>query len=71
MMSKQKFPPLRPFAEVLLILTPLLAATPSRAYGYADPGTGAYLYQAIYAAIIGGAFYFRRFVYRFWRKRDK
>ena len=37
----------------------------------ADPGTGAYLYQAAYAAVIGAAFYFRKFVSRVWRKPDK
>ena len=54
-----------------LVLLVLLSALPSKANAYADPGTGAYLYQAIYAAVLGGAFYFRRLVTRLWRKRDK
>ena len=58
-------------ATTSLILLVLLSAAPSPALGYADPGTGAFLYQAAYAAIIGGAFYFRKFISRFWRKRDK
>ena len=27
---------------------------PTQAYGYADPGTGTFVYQAVYAAFIGG-----------------
>jgi hypothetical protein len=54
-----------------LIMLVLLSATPSPALGYADPGTGAFLYQAVYAAVIGGVFYFRKFISRLWRKRDK
>ena len=55
--------------KVLLLVLPLLLATPSPAYGYADPGTGAFLYQAAYAAFLGGVFYLRRVLNRFWRKR--
>jgi len=53
----------------LLLLLPLILATPSPAWGYADPGTGAFLYQAAYAAFLGGAFYLRKFLNRIWRKR--
>ena len=53
------------------LLLVLLTATPSPALGYADPGTGAFLYQAGYAAVIGAAFYVRKFISRWWRKRDK
>ncbi len=52
-----------------LLVAPLLLATPSRAYGYADPGTGAFVYQAAYAAFLGGTFYLRRFLDRFWSRR--
>jgi hypothetical protein len=54
-----------------LLLLPLLLASPSKAYGYVDPGSGSYVYQAIYAACIGGAFYFRRFLGRIFGKRNK
>jgi hypothetical protein len=53
----------------LLCLLALLLASPSRASAYADPGTGAFVYQAIYAAFVGGAFYFRKFIGRIWQKR--
>ena len=55
--------------KVFLVLVLLALATPSSAYGYADPGTGAFLYQAAYAAFLGAVFYLRRVLNRFWRKR--
>jgi hypothetical protein len=54
----------------ILIGIALFLSAPSRAFGYADPGTGAFLYQAAYAAFIGGAFYFRKFLNRIFRKRQ-
>lgn len=48
----------------------VLLSCPSNLFGYADPGTGAFLYQAAYAAFIGGAFYFRKFLNRIFRKRQ-
>jgi hypothetical protein len=54
-----------------LLLLPLLLASPSKAYGYVDPGSGSYVYQAIYAACIGGVFYFRKFLGRIFGKRNK
>ena len=56
-------------ASLLLLVAVVLMASPSSLFGYADPGTGAFLYQAIYAAFIGGAFYFRKFLGRIFRKR--
>ena len=56
-------------AKVFLVVLPLVLATPSPAQGYADPGTGAFLYQAAYAAFLGGVFYLRKVLNRFWRKR--
>ena len=52
-----------------LLVLPLLLATPSKAFGYADPGTGAFVYQAAYAVFLGGTFYFRKFLDRFWQRR--
>ena len=52
-----------------LLGTALLLSSPSNLFGYADPGTGAFLYQAAYAACIGGAFYFRKFLNSIFRKR--
>jgi hypothetical protein len=48
----------------------LLLSSPSNLFGYTDPGTGAFVYQAVYAAFIGGAFYFRKFLSRIFRKRQ-
>jgi hypothetical protein len=53
---------------VFLLL--VLLAVPSRAYGYIDPGSGSAVYQAVYAALLGGAFYFRKVLQRLFR-RDK
>ena len=57
--------------RVLVVVLALVLATPVSAYGYADPGTGAFLYQAAYAAFLGIAFYLRKFLNRIGRKRDK
>jgi hypothetical protein len=59
------------WVRVSLLLLPLLLASPSKAYGYVDPGSGSFLYQAIYAMCIGGAFYFRKFLGRIFGKRKK
>jgi len=55
--------------RVFLMCLPLLLATPSKAHAYADPGTGAFVYQAAYAAFLGGTFYLRKFLNRFWSRR--
>jgi len=57
--------------KTLLLLLPLLLASPSKAYGYVDPGSGSFVYQAVYAACIGAAFYFRKFLGRIFGKRNK
>ena len=57
--------------RLLFLCLPLLLISPVKAYGYADPGTGAFIYQAVYAAFLGGMFYFRRLLDRIWRKRGK
>jgi hypothetical protein len=61
--------PIRTLVMILLLCLPLLLATPAKAYGYADPGTGAFLYQACYAAFLGGTFYLRKLLDRLWKKR--
>jgi hypothetical protein len=66
-------PDRHPFVRIISVLLfgiVLLLSSPSKLFGYADPGTGAFLYQAIYAAFIGGAFYFRKFLSRIFRKRQ-
>jgi hypothetical protein len=60
---------IRKLTRALLLLAPLLLTTPSKACAYADPGTGSFIYQAAYAAFLGGAYYLRRFLDRFWRRR--
>jgi hypothetical protein len=62
-------PPL--LAGATLLVVPLLLATPARASAYADPGTGAFLYQAAYAAFLGGSFYLRKLLDGLWHKRKK
>ena len=54
--------------KAALLWLPLLLVTPSHAFGYADPGTGAFVYQAAYAAFLGGTYYLRKWLDRFWRK---
>lgn len=56
-------------ATILLVCVPLLLSTPAKAYGYADPGSGAFLYQTFYAAFLGGTYYLRKLLDRVWRKR--
>lgn len=53
----------------LLLLLPLLLVTPTKGSAYADPGTGAFVYQAAYAAFLGGAYYLRKLLDRFWNRR--
>jgi hypothetical protein len=60
---------LRKLTLATLVIAPLMLVTPSKAFGYADPGTGAFVYQAAYAAFLGGTYYLRRFLDRFWGRR--
>jgi hypothetical protein len=55
--------------KAFLLLIPLLLVSPAKAYGYADPGSGAFVYQAAYAAFLGGTFYLRRFLDHVFRRR--
>lgn len=66
--SRSKLP--RALWYLLLCCGALLLATPVKAYGYADPGTGAFVYQAAYAAFLGVTFYLRRFLDRVFKRRD-
>jgi hypothetical protein len=54
---------------LLLSCGALLLCSPTKAYGYADPGSGAFVYQAAYAAFLGGTFYLRRFLDRVFKRR--
>jgi len=54
--------------KALLLWLPLMLVSPSTAFGYADPGTGAFLYQAAYAAFLGGVYYLRKLLNRVFRK---
>ena len=55
--------------NALLLGMVLMLSAPSNLFGYTDPGTGSFLFQAAYAAFLGGAFYFRKFLGRIFRKR--
>jgi hypothetical protein len=68
-MNTTSTPFLRNSAWAFLLLVPLVLASPAEAYGYADPGTGAFVYQAAYAVFLGGTFYLRKLLNRFWGKR--
>jgi len=52
-----------------LILS-LLLGVPGAAYGYTDPGTGIFVYQAIMATVLGGAWAVRRAIGRIFHKSD-
>jgi len=69
MQAKKTYSTLLLLLNALLVVLPLLLVTPARAYGYADPGTGAFVYQAAYAAFLGGSFYLRRFLNKFFKKK--
>jgi hypothetical protein len=60
---------LRTLSRILLLWVPIVLVLPTEARAYADPGTGAFVYQAAYAVFLGGAYYFRKFLDRFWGKR--
>jgi len=47
----------------------LTASLPIHASAYTDPGSGAFVYQAAYAAVLAGTFYFRKILNRFWGRR--
>jgi len=55
--------------RILVVTVALLVSVPMVARAYADPGTGAFLYQAAYAAFLGGTFYVRRFLDNFFARR--
>jgi len=59
----------RTFTALLVGCASLLLCTPVKAHAYADPGSGAFLYQAVYAAFLGGTYYFRKLLDRVWKKR--
>ncbi len=45
------------------LVVALLLLTEPRAYAYTDPGSGALLWQALVAALVGAGFYFRKFLF--------
>ena len=44
--------------------------SPLLAQGYVDPGAGAMIWQIIAASFVGAIFLFRRFVLRWFKKRN-
>jgi hypothetical protein len=52
---------LRKTLRILPLLFLLSFATERQAHAYADPGSGALLWQMLAAAFVGVGFYFRRF----------
>ncbi len=61
--------PTKALIRGLLMCLSLLLTVPANAEAYTDPGTGAFVYQAAYAAFLGGAYYLRKFLNRFWSRR--
>jgi hypothetical protein len=49
----------------------LMLATARPASAYTDPGSGAMLWQMLTAAMVGGVFYFRRFLSTLLRKTKR
>lgn len=52
-------------------LLAVLVATEKPAYAYVDPGSGALIWQIAVSALVGAAFYFRKFITRILGKDDK
>lgn len=52
----------------VLFMILVLVAAEMPAYGYTDPGSGALIWQALMAAIVGASFYFRRIISWFRRR---
>jgi len=59
----------RPLTTTLLLCVALLLCSPRAAHAYADPGSGAFIYQAFYAGFLGGTYYLRKLLDRVWKKR--
>jgi hypothetical protein len=55
---------MRRVVTFVLLVVPVLVTTPQPAQGYADPGSGAMIYQVAYAAFLAGGFYLRRLIKR-------
>ena len=55
--------------KLTALVAAILLASPTTALAYADPGTGAFIYQAGYAAILGGMYYLRQLLNRIWVRR--
>jgi hypothetical protein len=49
-------------SQVCFLFLLLFLATGKQAWAYADPGSGALIWQTLVAAFVGFAFYFRRIV---------
>jgi hypothetical protein len=49
----------------------LTLVLPAPASAYTDPGSGALLYQTLVAAFFGGAYYLRKFFFRWFRSNKE
>lgn len=54
--------------HLIFVCVPLLLLTPRPAQAYIDPGSGAFLYQALCAACLGGLYFIRRLINKFRRR---
>ena len=55
--------------SILFLFLPLILLIPCPAFGYVDPGSGSFIYQVAYAAVLGVTFSVRKLISRIWRKR--
>jgi len=52
----------------MVLVLVLCLAIPALAQGYVDPGSGAMIWQILAAGALGGAFLFRRFLTKWFRR---
>lgn len=59
---------MRSFLSILIAMAVFAFRLPAQ--GYVDPGAGAMIWQIIAASCVGAVFLFRKFVLRWFRKRN-
>jgi hypothetical protein len=57
--------------DVLVLAALAIWGAETRLLAYIDPGSGALIWQAIMAGIVGAGFYFRRFFGRFFSRNHR
>ena len=57
--------------DVLVLAALVIWGAETRVLAYIDPGSGALIWQAIVAGLVGAGFYFRRFFGRFFSRNRR